>query len=377
MHGLHRRGIEANLFVQRKLTDDPHVRAVASFKGRDRIGALIAKAEEKASLQSVLFPWSEWLRRDPVYAQANIVHLHIFHMEYLSLPLLPRLVGHRKLLVTMHDAWPITGHCVYPASCDGYRSGCHGCPKLDLPFPMRTDRAALMARMKHRALHHTQAHLHVTTEYMQGLCETGWVSQDLPCTKVPLGIDTEVFKPAAQVPDAPRALTVGIRASDNHWKGLPLALAAFREAAKHIPLHIVTFQGKGLVRDLGPNVQVTDLGWVTDEADIVRAYQHMDVFMMPSTHESFGYMALEAMACGVPPIIFETTTMEEVAGSAQCAYLAPYGQAQGLAQALIQAHTQSEDRLARGRAARVRASTCFPRQAYEDAMVKIYEGLLA
>lgn len=377
MHGLHRRGVDANLFVQRKLSDDPHVHTVASFKGRDRVGTLIAKAEAMASLQSVLFPWSEWLRRDPVYAQANIVHLHIFHMEYLSLPLLPRLVGDRKLLVTMHDAWPITGHCVYPASCDGYQSGCHGCPKLELPFPMKTDRAAFMARMKQRALHRTKAHLHVTTEYMQGLCETGWVSQGLPCTKVPLGIDIDVFRPAAQALDASRPLTIGIRASNNHWKGLPLALEAFREAGKHIPLHIITFQTKGLMRDLGPNVQVTDLGWVLDEADIVKAYQQMDVFMMPSTHESFGYMALEAMACGVPPVIFETTTMEEVAGSAQCAYLTPYGQTKGLSDALIQAYKQPDDRLARGRAARLRASTHFPRQGYEDAMLKIYEGLLA
>lgn len=379
MHGLHRRGIEAHLFVQKKQSHDPHVRQVAAFKGRDRIGEMLARIEQKTSLQSVLFPWSEWLRRDPVFAEANIVHLHIFHMEYLSLPLLPRLVGNKKLVVTMHDAWPVTGHCVHPAGCDRYQSGCQACPKLELPFPMRSDRAALMARTKRHALTRTHAHLHVTTQYMQDICAHAWVSQGLPCSKVPLGIDTQVFTPALRTSPgatASRRLTVGIRASRIHWKGLPLALEAFREAAKHIPLHIITFQDKGLMRDLGPNVEVTDLGWVNDEADIVRAYQQMDVFLMPSTHESFGYMALEAMACGVPPIVFSSTTMEEVAGSAACAYLAPYGDAKGLSDALRQAHDQPADRLARAKAARARAVAHFPREGYEDAMLRLYESLL-
>ncbi|MBT9610914.1 MAG: hypothetical protein WAP57_02435 [Aquabacterium commune] len=96
MHGLHRLGVQAHLFVQKKQSDSPHVRQVAAFKGRDRIGEMLASIEQRTSLQSVLFPWSEWLRRDPVYAEANIVHLHIFHMEYLSLPLLPRLVGNKN-----------------------------------------------------------------------------------------------------------------------------------------------------------------------------------------------------------------------------------------------------------------------------------------
>lgn len=384
MHGLHRRGVQADLFVQKKLSDDPHVRQVAAFKGRDRIGNLLSQVEQRASIQSVLFPWSEWLRRDPVYAQANIVHLHIFHMEYLSIPLLPRLIGNRKLVVTMHDAWPVTGHCVYPAGCDRYQSGCQTCPKLELPFPMRSDRSAWMAQRKRQALTRTQAHLHVTTRYMQEICERAWVSQGLSISKVPLGIDTDVFTPAPlaggpspSTADGVRPLTVGIRASRNHWKGLPLALEAFREAARHIPLHIITFQDKGLMQDLGPNVQVTDLGWVTDEAAVVRAYQQMDVFLMPSTHESFGYMALEAMACGVPPIVFASTTMEEVAGSSACAYLTPYGEAKGLSDALRQAHTQPEDRRTRAQAARARALSHFPRSGYEDAMLGIYEGLLA
>lgn len=384
MHGLHHRGVTAHLFVQKKKSQDPHVRQVAAFKGRDRIGNVLAKVEQRTSLQSVLFPWSEWLRRDPVFAEANIVHLHIFHMEYLSIPLLPRLVGNRKLIVTMHDAWPVTGHCVHPSGCDRYQSGCQTCPKLELPFAMRSDRAALMAKLKRQALTRTGAHLHVTTNYMQGICRQSWVSQGLACSKIPLGIDTNTFTPAAcQTSGVPlnhgisRRLTVGIRASRIHWKGLPLALAALREAAKHIPLHVITFQDKGLMRDLGPDVQVTDLGWVTDEAELVHAYQQMDVFLMPSTHESFGFMALEAMACGVPPIVFSTTTLEEVAGSAACAYLTPHGEAKGLSDALRQAHDDPADRRARAQAARARAVMHFPRHGYEDAMLTLYESLLA
>lgn len=45
-------------------------------------------------------------------------------------------------------------------------------------------------------------------------------------------------------------------------------------------------------------------------------YNSLDVFVFPSLHEGFGNMALEAMACGVPIVVANRSSLPEVVGDA-------------------------------------------------------------
>ena len=56
-------------------------------------------------------------------------------------------------------------------------------------------------------------------------------------------------------------------------------------------------------------------GYVVN-TDLPSIYCQSDVFLYPSLRESFGIPMLEAMACGVPVITSNTSSMPEVAGSA-------------------------------------------------------------
>lgn len=58
-----------------------------------------------------------------------------------------------------------------------------------------------------------------------------------------------------------------------------------------------------------------------DEADKPALYQGATAFIFPSTYEGFGLPPLEAMACGVPTVTTDKSSLPEVVGSA--AYLVP------------------------------------------------------
>jgi glycosyltransferase involved in cell wall biosynthesis len=69
------------------------------------------------------------------------------------------------------------------------------------------------------------------------------------------------------------------------------------------------------VKKLGLRDQVEFLGFVTDEK-LVDYYNNADLFVYPSKYEGFGYTPLEAMACGVPILTSNTSSIPEVVGDA-------------------------------------------------------------
>ncbi|KAB7729362.1 glycosyltransferase [Rudanella paleaurantiibacter] len=68
------------------------------------------------------------------------------------------------------------------------------------------------------------------------------------------------------------------------------------------------------------NVEFT--GYVGDR-ELVKLYQNALAFVYPSFFEGFGIPPLEAMACGCPTIVANTTSLPEVCGDAS-AYVNPY-----------------------------------------------------
>ena len=75
-----------------------------------------------------------------------------------------------------------------------------------------------------------------------------------------------------------------------------------------------------LLEDIGDKSLINRIiltGYVIN-TDLPSIYCQSEVFLYPSLRESFGIPMLEAMACGVPVITSNTSSMPEVAGTAAC-----------------------------------------------------------
>lgn len=124
------------------------------------------------------------------------------------------------------------------------------------------------------------------------------------CANIPLWIEPSLWFPPPQPGCSRGPLRVLYAGRGTLLKGLPYLLDAVRKCGRGIQLDCVGTIQKELVPLLGglPNVTVAP---PQPRAQLRDVYWNHDVLVLPSLGDSFGFVALEAMACGLPVIVTE------------------------------------------------------------------------
>ena len=115
-----------------------------------------------------------------------------------------------------------------------------------------------------------------------------------------------------------------------------------------------------------------------DDADLPALYSAADLFVFPSLYEGFGLPLLEAMACGVPVISSDASSLPEVAatGGEPAAWLLPPGDEAAWSAAMLRLLTDdaAQQRLVAAGAAQ---AARFTWAAAARQLLGLYERLLA
>lgn len=374
-------GVSSKHFVWEQ---DRQEEGVVSLHGRllRKVNRLTRGVEKVLSLQSQLYSNGMHMRRMEAFREADLVHYHIIHSGFLSMQSLPAMTGDKPSLWTLHDPWAMTGHCIHPFSCQRWKTGCGQCPDLKTDFAIQRDTTALNFRLKRAAYRRSNFEILVASSWMENMVRQSPLMDGVPVHKVPFGLDLDFFKPGdqaaakARLGIEPHRLVLCFRSVVNDFKGLQYVIEALDRLQTQVPICLLTLNDKGRIEKFKDRFQVVELGWTNDDSVMQDVYSATDLFLMPSLADSFGLMAVEAMACGKPTICFEGTALPEVVFTPEAGLAVPSRDSAALAAAMERLIADPQERLARGARSRQLAEQHYDIRLQAERMVDVYERVI-
>lgn len=293
-----------------------------SYKIGNRFGQLIhlllTRLFDKHGLGSTLDTY--FFTRRIARLRPDIIHLHNLHGYYINIEILFRFLKEfgKPVVWTFHDCWPFTGHCAYfdHINCNKWKTECGSCPlKRSYPASYFVDNSTKNFR--------TKKQLFSQIENLTIVPVSHWlksrVDHSFLKTKKSIvihnGVDTDIFK---QTP-----LDISLKEKingkyvlgvANYWdtrKGLDDLLQLRKILSSELKIVIVGLT-KRQIESLPPGV----IGFTRTQNtnELVQLYSNAEVFINPSILETFGLVTIEAMSCGTPVIVYDSTVSPELLG---------------------------------------------------------------
>ena len=199
---------------------------------------------------------------------------------------------------------------------------------------------------------------------------------------VPLGVDTDLFKPSDQ-PRVPGRI-IAISSADRPLKGIGHLLHAVAKLrAEHdLELQLVAkLEPNGPTEKLIAELGITDIVHTTSglsDEDLAGLFASAEIACIPSLYEGFSLPAVEAMASGTPIVASRAGALPEVLGTdGECADLVTPGDVNELIAALGRQLESPERRHWLGTAGRRRALDVFSWESVAAQTVRVYEQAIA
>lgn len=337
-----------------------------------------------AGFSGWLLPYIDYFKR------ADIIHIHQIHnhpnFSILSLPMLARK---KPIVWTIHDPWAMTGGCEHSFECNRWLSGCKPrCPHPRTRSLFENYTPYLQWKIKKYIYKKSKLTLIVASNWMKGRIERSPLLNHLPCHLIPFGIDLQIFKPLSKIEcrkklgiplDAKVIAFRGIAINQNsrmsQYKGIAYLIDALKIYDPKEPTVLLILENSSAFNFLSNKYLIFSLGWI-DGNDLVNVLAASDIFLMPSIQESFGLMAVEAMACGTPVIVFEGTSLPDVIKAPNGGLAVPAKDSKALAEAIDQLLSNDSMRNQMGVQARLITEKEYSTQQYLESHIKLYNDVI-
>jgi glycosyltransferase involved in cell wall biosynthesis len=411
------RGIDSWLAVGHKLGGDPDVLQIPNrgergrwarlcqrvetsvdsrFPGAATVARVAAAAGEPGSAldafrgrEDFRFPGTWRLLSLPA-RRPSVLHCHNLHGRYFDLRALPWLSAQVPVVLTLHDAWLLSGHCAHSLECERWRIGCGHCPDLTLDPPVRRDATEFNWTRKHEIFERSQLYIATPCAWLMRKVRDSMLASALIASRViPNGVDLDVFHPSERrsaraalgIPDETRVILFA--ATDvrrNPWKDYETIREAVARASARLTGQSVLLLAIGEA-EAAPHERVgsVELRFLPqlDSKSVARCYQAADVYAHAARADTFPNTVLEALACGTPVVATAVGGIPEQIEDGRTGFLVPAGDPEALAERLTQLLSDHNLRQRVGACAVEAARRRFDLRRQVDAYLDWYSEMAA
>ena len=311
---LSRNNYISDMVVSIKRSKDPKVHQI--FLGSRYINYGIRMFEKLLSIHSFLYPAPILLLFKKYFRKTDLIHLHLIQNNWFSILMLPIISRIKPTVLTLHNPWDMTGHCIHPIECERWKTGCGKCPHLKRQWSLLIDTSSFLWKVKRYIFSKSNITLVVASGWMRQHMKNSPILSHLPCHLIPFGLDINIYKPLDKKTSKKRlgiseqAIVLCFRNPKRKegFKGMPWLIEALKQLnTNNKEVYLLILESDRNLNCLKDKYKIKTMNWLKKDKDVVTALNAADIFIMPSIAESFGMMAIEAMACGTPVITTNST----------------------------------------------------------------------
>ncbi len=367
------------------------LRLLAKEDGSQRLARLIGRPLDTARVlwghEDYDFP-GVWNLLDQLPCQPDLLHLHNLHGNYFDLRALPWLSHKIPTVVTLHDAWMMSGHCCHGFDCERWRTGCGHCPDLSIYPSIPRDATAYNWRRKQSIYANSRLHVVAPARWLMEKAKDSMLAPAMVSSRViPHGIDLSVFKAGDRSqarmdlglpPDATILLFAAAGIRDNIWKDYQTMRRAFEilggRGGKQKLLFLAIGEG-GPSESIGGN-ELRFIPHSSGRLALAKYYQAADLYVHGAKAEAWGLTITEAMACGLPVVASDVGGIPDQVAEGRSGFLVPVGDAGLMAERIEMLVDDRQLRETMARWAQERAHGEFGLGHMAKNYLRLYESVL-
>ncbi len=317
--------------IHRKLLEEGHESYVVWGRGRksnneyeifmnDKIGvyyhALYTRITDKTGFASKRATKKLLQKLEEI--KPDIIHLHNIHGYYINIEELFDYIKNNniKVIWTLHDCWAFTGHCAYfeTVNCNKWKKRCYDCPQLKTYPISNKDNTEWNYNNKKEIFNNVKNMKLITvSKWLESKVKESFLS-DYNVETIYNGIKLDVFYPRKSnlrenynLKD--KKIVLGVASTWSERKGLEDFIKLSEMLSNEYKIVLVGLNKKQLEKT--PK-NILAFGRTRTIDELAEFYSIADVYFNASIEETFGLTTVEAMACGTPVIVYNSTALPEV-----------------------------------------------------------------